>query len=532
MKKKIILLVVSAFFFLLLSYSTNPTWAKYVLEENMLVATVQIDRTAPNVEVDYSPKEKTTEKVEVTITADEPVEEPDGWTLQKDGHTLKKEYEKNTKEEVEIKDKAGNIKKVTIEVNNIDTKAPTVEIEKIINSNTAYPNYANQEAQIEVNIVVKDNQKIVKPLQKEDIQILINQVKINPSKKVIEVTKNTDTEKKIKLTISGILEEGNLTIKIPKGIVKDEANNTNLAVEKNTNIQIDNTKPKASYSQESIENGKIEANITANETIRQLEGWNLNNHTTLTKVFRNNVSYSTTVYDLAGNSANVNIQVTRANNIIMSYGSYNSNVGWSIGYGKDDIAGIEAVRQNPKYKSESVAFSIYGDLDKDYLQGRAYVYSHWGENSTAICEYSNKEYAYGWNPSETGWRYRKEENTVTLPDERDYFQFGGADINKVGKTDSNGNNQIPSNVASEFRYGISALQLKLKSYEENAICYQVYVDSVGWLNPAKNGEITCYDFTKPISALRVALIPISEMSALLNTWQQDVRKNHSLKTEK
>ena len=74
MKKKIIL-VVSAFFFLLLSFSTNPTWAKYVLEENMLVATVQIDRTAPDVEVDYSPKEKTTEKVEVTITADGPIEE-------------------------------------------------------------------------------------------------------------------------------------------------------------------------------------------------------------------------------------------------------------------------------------------------------------------------------------------------------------------------------------------------------------------------------------------------------------------------
>ena len=154
------------------------------------------------------------------------------------------------------------------------------------------------------------------------------------------------------------------------------------------------------------------------------------------------------------------------------------------------------------------------------------MYTHWKEGSQAVCKYMGRTYGYGWNPNQTDWTYKSKENTITLSDERDYFQLGGAGMNEEGNTDKNGNNSISSKVASEFRYGISALQLKLKSYDENAICYQVYVASVGWLKPAKNGEITCYDNTKPISAIRVQLVPKSELNAVINTWNQDIRKNH------
>ena len=43
----------------------------------------------------------------------------------------------------------------------------------------------------------------------------------------------------------------------------------------------------------------------------------------------------------------------------------------------------------------------------------------------------------------------------------------------------------------------------------------------GWLKPAKNGELTSYSLTKPFSAIRVALVPNSEVNSLMNTWNRD-----------
>ena len=440
MKKQILIIIgILVSTLILLSISFNSVSAKYVLEENIMVATIKIDRTTPNVEVNYSPNEKTTEKVEVTLKADEPIQEPgNGWVLQEDGCTLKKEYEENTKEEVEVKDKSGNTKTVIVEVTNIDKIAPTVQIQSIHNSNTAYPNYANQEAEIVVNIIVQDDQKIKRTLKENDIQTFVNNIKITPSKKSMEIVKNTETEQQLKFTLSGIKEEGNLSIGIESGIVQDEAGNSNKAVQKDTQIEIDNTKPQVIYSQKEIEDRKIEVSITANEKIRELEGWNIENNTILKKVFCNELTYNKKIQDLAGNSNSVNINITGATNIIIGYASYNSKVGWSIAYGNGKVVGLEAVKKNPKYKTESVAFSVfedlYADLKDDYLQGRAYIYTHWKEGSQAICQYSKRIYSYGWNPNDTDWTYRNRNNRVALADERDYFQLGGVDMNKEEQT--------------------------------------------------------------------------------------------------
>lgn len=522
MRKRVITFM---FIFILFSIFINPVWAKYVIEENITVATIQIDRTSPVLQVSYSIQELTSENVEVTINANEQIQEVDGWTLQEDKRTLKKEYIKNVQEEIEVMDLAGNLTKTSIKINNIDKETPTVTVEKILNSNTEYPNYANKDGEITFTIIIKDDRKIVKSLEEKDIQLLVNNKEIIPNKKQIIIEKDTDEEKIILLTVSGIEEEGNLSLKILKDIVKDEMNNTNLELEKDTQIQIDNTKPNATYSQEKIENGKIEATITANEQVRKLDGWNLENNTILKKIFNNNLSYTTTIQDLAGNKSDMEINIIDATNIILSYASHNSMVGWSYGYGNYDIAGLNAIRRNPKFKTESLAFNISGDVEKDYLQARAYIYTYWGENSKAICKDTKKVYSYGWNPSESEWKYENEETKVNL-NGTTYFQLGGAGINAEYNTDINGNNRIPSAISVQYLYGISALQLKLKSYEENSICYQVYVDSIGWLKPAKNGELTCYQETKPISAIRVALVPNTEVDALMNTWEKDTRKDY------
>ena len=73
-----------------------------------------------NVDVKYSNTEITTEPVKVTITADERMQNVEGWTLSEDKKELTREYTGNVNEEIKILDLAGNETIKTIEINNID----------------------------------------------------------------------------------------------------------------------------------------------------------------------------------------------------------------------------------------------------------------------------------------------------------------------------------------------------------------------------------------------------------------------------
>lgn len=521
MKKKQVSLIV----LFLLSYLTftSPVWAKYSIEESMLVATIEIDRMRPKLSILYSEEKITEENVIVTITADEEIQEVEGWQLKEDKKTLVKEYEKNTEEEIIVKDLSGNETKEKISINNIDKEAPIILIQEITNSNKEYPNYANQEQTIKVKIQVVDDRKISRKLDAANIKIRVNEKEIEPKEKKLVYEKEAEKESLMILTLKGIAEEGNLEIEIPKGSIKDEGNHESEEVIKDTKIEIDNTKPQGVYSQLVKEEKKVEAVIEANEPIRSLEGWNLEEETILKKIFTNNLSYTTTIQDLAGNISEVEINITSAENIVLSYASHNSVVGWSYGYGNYDIAGLEAIKKNPIYKTESLAFRIAGNVPKDFLQARAYVYTNWGEGSSAQCGYMKTIYHGGWNPLGNEWKYETEENAIVLKD-KTYFQLGGAGVNREYNTDINGNGSITPEMTKQYLFGISALSLKLKTQEEYAIVYQVYIHQVGWLPTAKNGEITCYQKDRPISALRVALVPNSELKAVLTSWNKEVGK--------
>lgn len=521
MKKKQIGLIV----LFLLSYLTfsSSVWAKYRIEEKFLIATIQIDRTRPNLSVQYSEEKITRENVIVTIIAEEEIQEVEGWQLKEDKKTLVKEYEKNTEEEIIVKDLAGNETKEKIIIKNIDKEAPIIFIQEITNSNQEYPNYANQEQTIKVKIQVVDDRKISGKLDASHIKIRVGEKQIEPKKKTLIYEKEEEKENLITLTLGGIIEEGKLVIEIPKGSIKDEGNHESEEVIKDTKIEIDNTKPQGVYSQQEKEQKKIEAVITANEPIRRLEGWNLEEETKLKKTFTNNLSYTTTIQDLAGNVSEVEIHITGAENIVLSYASHNSVVGWSYGYGNYDIAGMEAIKKNPIYKTESLAFRIAGNVPKDFLQAKAYVHTNWGEGSTAQCTYMKTIYHGGWNPAENEWKQETTENAIILKD-KTYFQLGGAGVNREYNTDINGNGSITPEMTKQYRFGISALSLKLKKQEEYAIVYQVYIHQVGWLPTAKNGEITCYQKDKPISALRVALVPNSELKSVVTFWNKETGK--------
>lgn len=449
-------------------------WAKYSIEETIVIATLQIDRTIPKLKITYSEEAVTENNVIVTITANEEIQEVEGWQRKEDKRTLIKEYEKNTEEEIVVKDLSGNETKETIMVKNIDKEAPIIQIQEIMNSNVDYPDYANQEQTINIIFKITDDRKISHNLEASDFKIQIEGKEIQPKQKTLVYEKDEENEKILKLTLKGIKEEGNLEIQIPKGKIKDEANHENEFLQEDTKIQIDNTKPQGSYSQNQKGEKRVEALITANEPIRKLEGWEIEEGKILKKVFNNNLSYTTIIQDLAGNSSEVEINVTGASQILLSYASHNSMVGWSYGYGNYDIAGIEAIRRNPIYKTESLAFSIAGEVEPDFLQAKAYVYTNWGEGSKAICTDTKRIYDYGWNPLEE-WKYETEENRILLKG-RSYFQLGGAGVNMMNHTDINGNGAITKELTKQYLFGISGLSLRLKREEEYSILYQIYID--------------------------------------------------------
>jgi len=520
-------IIIFTFILLLLSIFTNPVWAKYVIEENIVVLNIQIDRTSPNVEINYSNKELTYENVEVTIKSNEELQKIEGWIMQEDKKTLKKEYNKNTKEEIKIKDLSGNITNAVIEIDNIDNKAPIIKIIDISNSNTEYPNYANKDAEININISIEDDKKIIGNLQENDIKILIDDNEITPKIKTITIKKNEQKEKQILLKISGIYEEGKLSLKIPKDIIKDEIGNSNIEVIEDLKIQIDNTKPELTFLQKELEDGKIEAQILANEKIRILQGWEKENDKSIKNVFVSNVLYETEIQDLAGNKESIEIDIKKASNVVLSYASHNSEVGWTYGHGNEDIAGLSAIQINAKFKTESIAFSIDGTIEQDFLETRVYVHTNWEQGSGGICHENKEIYYHGWNPLNDEWATLLNKENIIL-NGKNYIQFGGSGINHANNTDINGNNPISKKDANEYKFGVSAIQLKLKDNSEYSVVYQIYINEIGWIEPAKNGEIACYKNDKPMSAIRISLIPNSELNSLLSTWNKDIRKIYKL----
>ena len=87
-----------------------------------------IDKIAPNMNVEYSTKNPTNKNVTVTITSNEEIQEVEGWTLSSDKRVLTKEYDENTKETITIKDLAGNEAQANIEITNIDNTLPEITI--------------------------------------------------------------------------------------------------------------------------------------------------------------------------------------------------------------------------------------------------------------------------------------------------------------------------------------------------------------------------------------------------------------------
>lgn len=404
----------------------------------------------------------------------------------------------------------------------IDRTKPIIEIINIENSNIGYENYANKTHKIDITVKIKDKNLEKVFWDKEHVKIKINDKYVEI--KNIEFIKLQDLkqEKIYKIKLSNINENGKLGIEVINGTAIDTSKLENDKLEFDTNIVIDNIAPSGIFQENKIEDGKVQAIINLSENIRKLDGWEFSeDKLKIEKEFTNNVSYELPIVDYAGNKSIVNIDIVQATYINIIYASHNSVVGWTFGYGNYDIAGEEAIKEDPIHKTEALAFNISGNVDDDFVQASSYIYTYWGEGSKGKCMDTSMVYNYGYNPENGIYKSMKSDDLVTINGKK-YFQFGGSGINSYENGDINGNDIIPIDISIQYLYGICGINFRLKDYSQFSVVYQIFVDKVGWINACSDGQECMYDKVSPMSAFRIALIPKSEKQYVIDTWNKDI----------
>lgn len=328
---------------------------------------VNKDTTAPILNVRYSVEEKTNKDVVVTITSNEQLKAIEGWNLSSDLQTLTKTYTENTSEEIYVKDLAGNITTVNINIVNIDKVFPQVKWEYSITS------YTNKDVEVKViadkelqeiegwtlstnklELVKKYNENKIEEIKVKDlagnevpIEIKIENIdKVKPKNaqvtETLFTTKQINTKLTLKDTISGIdLNKSFYKIDSSKEMSNDissynkvtaeemkinqTVNNDGtyylhvISVDKTGNINkntieltVDTVLPKVtvSYSTTSFTKNDVIVTVTANKDMKKVDGWKLSDdRRTFTKTYTSNKEEKVTFTDLLGRAVEATISV-------------------------------------------------------------------------------------------------------------------------------------------------------------------------------------------------------------------------------
>lgn len=406
---------------------------------------------------------------------------------------------------------------------NVEKYEPVVsfQLKNIENTNTGYEKYANSSHEINVYYEVRTESKIMNHIMEEDIIVKLDGKPIEDFT-IVSILSYPDETNYIypyRIQINNIQGNGKLSFEIVDKAIRTYNNLFSTPVEFETEINIDNIAPEIEIKEEKLENNKSNIIAISNEFIREKEGWEISSDKlSIFKNFPSNVSYIMDVIDYAGNIKKTEINVSNATYIELTYGLYNSNLGWSYADKNYNIAGRDATLASDNNNIESLIFRIDGNIDKDFLQGRAYVRTFW-QNTPGVCTTTGLEYNFGYNPSQTGWKSLVDEKLVLI-DGKEFVQFGGAEMNLEGRTDIYGENKIPKHIASLHPYGISALSFKLNDYSEYSVVYQIYIPKSGWQKVEYNENESSMGYPSIISALRIAIIPNSELDDICDFWNE------------
>jgi len=229
-----------------------------------------LDSNPPEITVEYSETKNTNKDVMATISANEKIREVEGWTLSEGGKKLSKLYKTNGSEIVKVYDLVGNSIDVKVDVLNIDKDIP----------------------QVTVNYSTKNNTN-------KDVKVTIE---ANETMQEIEGWTISGDKKKLTKVYT---KNKNETV-----IVYDLAGNSVKAEIKISNIDKEAPQLTVNYSTTEKTNQNVEVIINANEKIKKAEGWSLSEDgKKLSKLYGENGSETVKVYDLVGNSIDVEVVV-------------------------------------------------------------------------------------------------------------------------------------------------------------------------------------------------------------------------------
>ena len=318
-------------------------------ETQASIGIANIDKLVPDISVEYSTKNPTKEKVTVTITSNEEIQEVEGWTLSEDKRVLTKEYAQNVEEEITIRDLAGNEIQVSIKIDNIIDETPPIVEVKYSTKNPTKENVtvtirANEEIQEVEGWTLLEDKRVLKKeyAQNTEEKITIIDLAGNERQVSIEIT-NIDkegpdinveystkepTKENVIVTIRAneeIQEVEGWTLSEDKTVLKKEyAQNTEEEItirdlagnEKQVSIEITNIDKKGpdinvEYSTKEPTKENVTVTIRANEEIQEVEGWTLSeDKRVLKKEYAQNTEEEITIRDLAGNEMSVNIEIS------------------------------------------------------------------------------------------------------------------------------------------------------------------------------------------------------------------------------
>lgn len=395
----------------------------------------------------------------------------------------------------------------------IDNTPPSIEVLNVENTNEGYEKYANKNHDVRIKLKIEDKNELINKLEQFKIIVGTEESKCNKEISIVEQEKNYII---YEIKINNIIENGELKINIPNKSFKDIYNNETEETILNVGILIDNIPPQLEYRQEVLENGKVLAQIVSNEMIRNVDSWNLDETKQIcSKEFISDVKYNKTVIDLAGNISE-DLEIKVEGNKAFEYIAHISRVGWK----KAENTFVGITELNNKYKIESIAFRTNEYIEKDFLKVSAYGYTYWKEGSVVKSNSTGNMYICGYNPS-SGYSTIANTQCVKINDYQ-YLQMLGEGINLSNYTDIDGNDPIPAEVAKQYLYGISSIKLDLKDTSEYSIIYQIFFNDIGWSKTYKNGEEAIRDYSKPFEAIKIAIIPTSELEIIINQWNKNI----------
>ena len=238
------------------------------------------DTTSPMLEVTYSEPDENTGAVIVKITSDEQIQEVEGWTLAKDGLSLTKVYNKNMEEKIAVKDLAGNITEISINVTTVVDKPtePDIPIENLeveVKYSTTKLTNQNVDVIIESNVTLKE----LYGWNLSEDKLTLKKTFVDNYRGNIRVVSESGIEKTVEILIN--------------------------------NIDRECPSVKLEYSTKEETTGKVTVKIKSKEIMQEIEGWILSDdRLTAQKVYSENTEEEVVIKDLAGNETIMKVKIS------------------------------------------------------------------------------------------------------------------------------------------------------------------------------------------------------------------------------